>query len=379
MKLSISVLYLYFIGFLFKHSESYSFLSVFWVSLVLNSNLDQRVEVILNKTVWELKLLKVLQGSSINYSADKTLSLSENSSVVVDRIDFDRSNLYLKLFFYVWRNNIFQPSPAIVRELNRVPENWLAVSLGMPIVEKPKVYDLDAYEKVDDYIWVIGIVTSCFLGLLFICWFFIFVYTYILQATAMDKWLPKPYIRDSKPTLYKQEKVQKGFQRKEFMNKTDSQIQTDFPESYEFKINHLAKSTTNGMLSNISMVDSSLPDRLSPVIETNLEEPLTASVNEVKPSSISLPEAQDLLTNDHIDDILIDKPNEVKRDAKERKKELTTGSKDEILQANESDKTLAFGSFNNVKPLIMSTQPRQEALRLANILNTQQASIENLR
>ncbi|CAH8848355.1 unnamed protein product [Trichobilharzia szidati] len=368
MNLKLLVLYLYLFELPYCFMGTDSRLSVFWIAIVLNAKSNRNEQVIKNASLWESKLLDVLNYDIALKSKSSNLSVTDNCSVVVDRLDFDIYNSYLKLFFYVWRNNVFQPSPVIVRELNRLPEDWLAVSLGMPIVERPKVYDTDAYEKVDDFIWVIGIVTSCFLGVLFVCWFFIFIYAYFLQATAMVKWLPKPSTKDSKQSLYRQEKPQVVFHQKELIEKMDSQIQTDISQSSEFITSEI--SSTQNQPPSQSVVDAKLPGRLSPVSETNLEESLKDAVHDVSDSIVPLSATQSLLPSDQ--HVTSNEKSHEDNKKKEPKEDPIVGNEDDLLQENEGNSsTQAFGSFENVTPLIMSIQPRPEAIRLANILNTQ--------
>nr|CAH8848286.1 unnamed protein product [Trichobilharzia regenti] len=297
MNLTLLALYLYLFELPYYYMNTDSRLSVFWIAIVLNAKSNRNEQVIQNASLWESKLLDILNYNTALESKPLNLSVTDNCSVVVDRLDFDSYNSYLKLFFYVWRNNVFQPSPVIVLELNRLPEDWLAVSLGMQVVERPKVYDTDAYEKVDDFIWVIGIVTSCFLGVLFICWLFIFIYAYFLQATAMVKWLPKPSTKDAKQSLYKQEKPQLVFPQKEFIEKVDSQIQTDISQSSEVITSEIS-STQNQPPSGQSVVDAKLPGRLSPVSETNLEESLKEAAHDVSDSIVPLSATQNLSPSD---------------------------------------------------------------------------------
>ncbi|CAH8497989.1 unnamed protein product [Schistosoma turkestanicum] len=164
----------------------------------------------------------------------------------------------------------------------------------MPIIEKPKVYDLGAYEKEDDFLWIIGTVVICFLGIFLICWSFIFVYTFILQASAMDKWLPKPIISESKQIFYKKEKSQE-----EFKIKKDSQIQTDTPESSKSKTNKSERSLKNKSVSVGTVSDSNFTEaRLSTVTEISLEKPMSASVSTVNESIAPQSETQVLLPNE---------------------------------------------------------------------------------
>nr|CAH8848283.1 unnamed protein product [Trichobilharzia regenti] len=369
MNLTLLALYLYLFELPYYYMNTDSRLSVFWIAIVLNAKSNRNEQVIQNASLWESKLLDILNYNTALESKPLNLSVTDNCSVVVDRLDFDSYNSYLKLFFYVWRNNVFQPSPVIVLELNRLPEDWLAVSLGMQVVERPKVYDTDAYEKVDDFIWVIGIVTSCFLGVLFICWLFIFIYAYFLQATAMVKWLPKPSTKDAKQSLYKQEKPQLVFPQKEFIEKVDSQIQTDISQSSEVITSEIS-STQNQPPSGQSVVDAKLPGRLSPVSETNLEESLKEAAHDVSDSIVPLSATQNLSPSDQ--NVISNEKSHEDNKKKESKEESVVENEDDLLQENEANSsTQAFGSFENVTPLVMSIQPRPEAIQLANILNTQ--------
>ncbi|CAH8546537.1 unnamed protein product [Schistosoma rodhaini] len=334
--------------------------------LVLSSEPPHKDESMMNKTVWESKISEALKSSKISYSEYFDPVENVNSSVVVDYIERDESRSYLKIFFYVQRKNVFQPSPSIVYQLNQIPGDWLAIYLGMPIIERPKVYDIGAYEKEDDFIWIIGIVAICFLGILLICWCFIFLYTFFLQATAMANWLPRPMISNSKQIFYKTEKSQR-----EFKEKKDSQVQTEDQEFSQPKTSKAEKSLQNKSVCDRTMLDSDLSEaRLSTVSEISLEESVNPTVSELNESVVPLSETQVLLPDEE-DGIINQQLNGIKVNTKNLKNEVIEENEGDLLQASEIDKTLTFGSFDNVIPFVMSVPPRPEAIKLANLLNSQ--------
>ncbi|CAH8535272.1 unnamed protein product [Schistosoma bovis] len=348
-------------GPLMSYSAEPSRLSVFWTVLVLSTKPPHKNESLMNKTVWESKISEALKSTKISYSEYFNLVEAENRSVVVDYIERDESRSYLKIFFYVQQNNLFQPSPSIVYQLNQMPVDWLAVYLGMPVIERPKVYDIGAYEKEDDFIWIIGIIAICFLGILLICWCFIFLYTFVLQATAMVKWLPRPMISNSKQIFYKAEKLQR-----EFEEKKDSQIQTDDLECSQSKI-----SKTENSICDATVLDSNFSEaRLSTVSEISLEESVNPTVSELNESVVPLSETQVLLSDEE-DGIINQQLNVIEVNTKNSKNEVIEENEGDLLQASEMDKTLTFGSFDNVIPFVMSVPPRPEAIKLANLLNSQ--------
>ncbi|CAH8546505.1 unnamed protein product [Schistosoma rodhaini] len=353
-------------GPLLSYSVDPSRLSVFWIVLVLSSEPPHKDESMMNKTVWESKISEALKSSKISYSEYFDPVENVNSSVVVDYIERDESRSYLKIFFYVQRKNVFQPSPSIVYQLNQIPGDWLAIYLGMPIIERPKVYDIGAYEKEDDFIWIIGIVAICFLGILLICWCFIFLYTFFLQATAMANWLPRPMISNSKQIFYKTEKSQR-----EFKEKKDSQVQTEDQEFSQPKTSKAEKSLQNKSVCDRTMLDSDLSEaRLSTVSEISLEESVNPTVSELNESVVPLSETQVLLPDEE-DGIINQQLNGIKVNTKNLKNEVIEENEGDLLQASEIDKTLTFGSFDNVIPFVMSVPPRPEAIKLANLLNSQ--------
>ncbi|CAH8533004.1 unnamed protein product [Schistosoma guineensis] len=348
-------------GPLMSYSAEPSRLSVFWIVLVLSTKPPHKNESLMNKTAWESKISEALKSTKISYSEYFNLVEAENRSVVVDYIERDESRSYLKIFFYVQQNNLFQPSPSIVYQLNQMPVDWLAVYLGMPVIERPKVYDIGAYEKEDDFIWIIGIIAICFLGILLICWCFIFLYTFVLQATAMVKWLPRPMISNSKQIFYKAEKSQR-----EFEEKKDSQIQTDDLECSQSKI-----SKTENSICDRTVLDSNFSEaRLSTVSEISLEESVNPAVSELNESVVPLCETQVLLSDEE-DGIINQQLNVIKVNTKNSKNEVIEENEGDLLQASEMDRTLTFGSFDNVIPFVMSVPPRPEAIKLANLLNSQ--------
>ncbi|CAH8533029.1 unnamed protein product [Schistosoma guineensis] len=361
-------------GPLMSYSAEPSRLSVFWIVLVLSTKPPHKNESLMNKTAWESKISEALKSTKISYSEYFNLVEAENRSVVVDYIERDESRSYLKIFFYVQQNNLFQPSPSIVYQLNQMPVDWLAVYLGMPVIERPKVYDIGAYEKEDDFIWIIGIIAICFLGILLICWCFIFLYTFVLQATAMVKWLPRPMISNSKQIFYKAEKSQR-----EFEEKKDSQIQTDDLECSQSKI-----SKTENSICDRTVLDSNFSGkhvftpiifffkeaRLSTVSEISLEESVNPAVSELNESVVPLCETQVLLSDEE-DGIINQQLNVIKVNTKNSKNEVIEENEGDLLQASEMDRTLTFGSFDNVIPFVMSVPPRPEAIKLANLLNSQ--------
>ncbi|CAI2728959.1 unnamed protein product [Schistosoma spindalis] len=354
------------LGPLLSYSVEPSRLSVFWIVMVLSTQPPHKNESLMNKTIWESKISEALKSTKISYSESFSLVETENSSVVVDYIERDEPRSNLKIFFYVQRNNLFQPSPSIVYQLNQMPVDWLAVYLGMPVIEKPKVYDIGAYEKEDDFIWIIGIVAICFLGILLICWCFIFLYTFILQATAMVNWLPRPMISNSKQISYKTEKSQR-----EFEEKKDSQVQTDDLEFPQSKINKTEKSHQDKSICDRTVLDSNFSEaRLSTVSEISLEESVNPTVSEINESVVPLSETQ-ILLSDEEDSIINQQLNEIKVNTKNSKNEVIEENEGDLLQASEIDKTLTFGSFDNVVPFVMSVPPRPEAIKLANLLNSQ--------
>ncbi|CAH8535290.1 unnamed protein product [Schistosoma bovis] len=361
-------------GPLMSYSAEPSRLSVFWTVLVLSTKPPHKNESLMNKTVWESKISEALKSTKISYSEYFNLVEAENRSVVVDYIERDESRSYLKIFFYVQQNNLFQPSPSIVYQLNQMPVDWLAVYLGMPVIERPKVYDIGAYEKEDDFIWIIGIIAICFLGILLICWCFIFLYTFVLQATAMVKWLPRPMISNSKQIFYKAEKLQR-----EFEEKKDSQIQTDDLECSQSKISKTENSICDATVldSNFSGKHIFIPiifffkeARLSTVSEISLEESVNPTVSELNESVVPLSETQVLLSDEE-DGIINQQLNVIEVNTKNSKNEVIEENEGDLLQASEMDKTLTFGSFDNVIPFVMSVPPRPEAIKLANLLNSQ--------
>ncbi|XP_018650829.1 hypothetical protein Smp_137930 [Schistosoma mansoni] len=339
---------------------------------ILSSQPPHKDESMMNKTVWESKISEALKSSKISYSEYFDPVESVNSSVVVDYIEKDEFRSYLKIFFYVQRKNVFQPSPSIVYQLNQIPGDWLAIYLGMPIIERPKVYDIGAYEKEDDFIWIIGIVVICFPGILLICWCFIFLYTFFLQATAMVNWLPKPMISDSKQIFYKTENSQR-----EVEEKRDSQVQTDNQEFSQPKTSKAEKSLQNKSVCDRTVLDSDLSEaRLSTVSEISLEESVNPTVSELNESVVPLSETQVLLPDEE-DGIINQQLNEIKVNTKNLKNEVIEENEGDLLQATEIDKTLTFGSFDNVIPFVMSVPPRPEALKLANLLNSQKGQNYN--
>ncbi|CAH8535897.1 unnamed protein product [Schistosoma margrebowiei] len=352
-------------GPLMNYSAEPSRLSVFWIVLVLSTKPPHKNESLMNKTVWESKISEALKSTKISYSEYFNLVEAETRSVVVDYLERDESRSYLKIFFYVQQNNLFQPSPSIVYQLNQMPVDWLAVYLGMPVIERPKVYDIGAYEKEDDFIWIIGIIAICFLGILLICWCFIFLYTFVLQATAMVKWLPRPMISNSKQIFYKTEKSQR-----EFEEKKDSQIQTDDLEFSQSKISKTQESNQNKSICDRTVRDSNFSAQLSTVSEISLEESVNPTISELNESVLPLSETQVLLSDEE-DGIINQKLNEIKVNTKNLKNEVIEENEGDLLQASEIDKTLTFGSFDNVIPFVMSVPPRPEAIKLANLLNSQ--------
>ncbi|CAI2728960.1 unnamed protein product [Schistosoma spindalis] len=291
--------------------------------VVLSTQPPHKNESLMNKTIWESKISEALKSTKISYSESFSLVETENSSVVVDYIERDEPRSNLKIFFYVQRNNLFQPSPSIVYQLNQMPVDWLAVYLGMPVIEKPK-------------------------------------------ATAMVNWLPRPMISNSKQISYKTEKSQR-----EFEEKKDSQVQTDDLEFPQSKINKTEKSHQDKSICDRTVLDSNFSEaRLSTVSEISLEESVNPTVSEINESVVPLSETQ-ILLSDEEDSIINQQLNEIKVNTKNSKNEVIEENEGDLLQASEIDKTLTFGSFDNVVPFVMSVPPRPEAIKLANLLNSQ--------
>ncbi|CAI2728958.1 unnamed protein product [Schistosoma spindalis] len=311
------------LGPLLSYSVEPSRLSVFWIVMVLSTQPPHKNESLMNKTIWESKISEALKSTKISYSESFSLVETENSSVVVDYIERDEPRSNLKIFFYVQRNNLFQPSPSIVYQLNQMPVDWLAVYLGMPVIEKPK-------------------------------------------ATAMVNWLPRPMISNSKQISYKTEKSQR-----EFEEKKDSQVQTDDLEFPQSKINKTEKSHQDKSICDRTVLDSNFSEaRLSTVSEISLEESVNPTVSEINESVVPLSETQ-ILLSDEEDSIINQQLNEIKVNTKNSKNEVIEENEGDLLQASEIDKTLTFGSFDNVVPFVMSVPPRPEAIKLANLLNSQ--------
>ncbi|KAH8875571.1 hypothetical protein KSF78_0004678 [Schistosoma japonicum] len=363
MKILLFLIILYIIKSLLYNFVDSSRLSVFWINIVLTILSSQNEELLLNKTVWESRLLTILKNKNVMPSNSVQVSEAENISVVVDDIQKDGSRSYLKLFFYVQQNNVLQPSPTIVHRLNQIPMDWLAVTLGMPLVNRPKVYDLEAYEKEDDFMWVIGIIVICFLGILLICWFFVFLYTFIVQASVMYKWLPKPIINNSKKIFYNTDEMQH-----ECNEKKDSEVQTDNLDLSETRPNKSNEIFQNKSLCDELVLDSKPSEsRLPTISEISSEESVDHNVNELSESVVPLSETQVLLPDEQ-NSIINQQSNESKTNTKMLNSEVPIEDESE---ATEMDKAFTFGSFDNVKPLVLSVPPRPEAIKLANLLNSQ--------
>ncbi|KAK4471883.1 hypothetical protein MN116_005270 [Schistosoma mekongi] len=366
MKIQLFLMSLFIIESLLYNPIDSSRLSVFWINIALNTLSSPNEELLLNKTVWESKLLAALKNKNIMSSSNVHVSEVENLTVVVDDIQKDRSRSYLKLFFYVQQNNVLQPSPAIVHQLNQLSMDWLAVTLGMPLIERPKVYDLEAYEKEDDFMWIIGIIVICFLGILLICWFFVFLYTFIVQASVMYKWLPKPLINNSKEIFYKTDKIQR-----ELNEKKDSEVQTD-----NLDLSETGSNKSDELVQNKSFCDGIVLDSnpsaspLSTVPEISSEESIDHNVNKLSESVVPLSETHNLIADEQ-DSIINQTSNDNKTNTKMSNSEVPVEDESDFLEATEMDKTFTFGSFDNVKPLVLSVPPRPEAIKLANLLNSQ--------
>uniref|UniRef100_A0A095AMD8 Uncharacterized protein n=1 Tax=Schistosoma haematobium TaxID=6185 RepID=A0A095AMD8_SCHHA len=313
--------------------------------VVLSTKPPHKNESLMNKTVWESKISEALKSTKISYSEYFSLVEAENRSVVCDL------------------TNIYYGSPESTQSLfmNTCLQQIITAFELLTCSPKFSQSRSCAYEKEDDFIWIIGIIAICFLGILLICWCFIFLYTFVLQATAMVKWLPRPMISNSKQIFYKAEKSQR-----EFEERKDSQIQTDDLECSQSKI-----SKTENSICDRTVLDSNFSEaRLSTVSEISLEESVNPTVSELNESVVPLSETQVLLSDEE-DGIINQQLNVIKVNTKDSKNEVIEENEGDLLQASEMDKTLTFGSFDNVIPFVMSVPPRPEAIKLANLLNSQ--------
>ncbi|VDP71323.1 unnamed protein product, partial [Schistosoma curassoni] len=129
--------------------------------------------------------------------------------------------------------------------------------------------------------------------------------------------------------------------------------------------------------------------RVSTVSEISLEESVNPTVSELNESVVPLSETQVLLSDEEgkysvmniflinlqSDGIINQQLNVIKANTKNSKNEVIEENEGDLLQASEMDKTLTFGSFDNVIPFVMSVPPRPEAIKLANLLNSQKVGL----
>ncbi|VDP54003.1 unnamed protein product [Schistosoma mattheei] len=205
-------------------------------------------------------------------------------------------------------------------------------------------------------------------------------------------------ISNSKQIFYKAEKsqgderqvfyyngVKINFEKREFEEKKDSQIQTDDLECSQSKI-----SKTENSICDATVLDSNFSEaRLSTVSEISLEESVNPTISELNESVVPLSETQILLSDEEgkysvmniflinlqSDGVINQQLNEIKVNTKNSKNEVIEENEGDLLQASEMDKTLTFGSFDNVIPFVMSIPPRPEAIKLANLLNSQKVGL----
>ncbi|KAH8875572.1 hypothetical protein KSF78_0004678 [Schistosoma japonicum] len=123
------------------------------------------------------------------------------------------------------------------------------------------------------------------------------------------------------------------------------------------------------MCSSDELVLDSKPSesRLPTISEISSEESVDHNVNELSESVVPLSETQVLLPDEQ-NSIINQQSNESKTNTKMLNSEVPIEDESE---ATEMDKAFTFGSFDNVKPLVLSVPPRPEAIKLANLLNSQ--------
>ncbi|VDP05653.1 unnamed protein product [Schistosoma margrebowiei] len=130
---------------------------------------------------------------------------------------------------------------------------------------------------------------------------------------------------------------------------------------------------------NLSPVRIPREAQLSTVSEISLEESVNPTISELNESVLPLSETQVLLSDEEgkytvMNICLINLQTDGIINQKNLKNEVIEENEGDLLQASEIDKTLTFGSFDNVIPFVMSVPPRPEAIKLANLLNSQKIS-----
>ncbi|THD27716.1 hypothetical protein D915_001379 [Fasciola hepatica] len=167
--------------------------SPFWSSIVfLNSpgfNLQTPVADIEQKMTKSFTIAMAYRG--INYSSDFNVSLKVHTVKVVELRSLQNHGQQ-EIIFLVQKRHEYVNAFEVVKTFTHISLQEFAIILGVELVHKPRIYDLEAYDEADDFLWIIGAVCLTVLLLLVLCWTVALVYLYCIRAVALKRWLESP-------------------------------------------------------------------------------------------------------------------------------------------------------------------------------------------